>query len=120
MSELYQSDDARATLRFLVSCAAQTALPARTLVGGRTIGSAYLYAFDDDQPASAQDAKQVSAALEKLVKDDLPIVKSTMAHADACAYFESAGLTRSLALLRSRVQDPVEVVKCQGAAPVRL
>lgn len=104
MPSIYEDASTRATLRFIVSCAAET--PA--LVGGRTVGRAYLFS-SAGRPLSAKEVEQVSARVTKLIADDLPITKKALPYAEALKYFGDAGLAQSVALLRSRSSESVEV-----------
>jgi len=111
-SDFYDAPVTRSTLRFLTSVAAQIA--GKPVVGGRTIGTAYLYSSAAGGPFSDNDAKQVGDAIAKLVADDKPITTESISNAEALSYFEKNGLYKSAALLKSRVQDPVSVHKCNG------
>ena len=110
---LYDDAAARATLRFLVSVAAQQT--GRILVGGKSVGKGYLYRLDDEKPMGAADVEEVRGALAKLMEGDHAIDASDMEHADACAVFEAQKMHLSLALLRSRVTGSVRVhTTCDG------
>ena len=120
MTTLYDDDKARATLRFLVSAAAQLALPDELLVGGRNLSGAYLYATDDGLPLTADKVARVERALQKLMKDDLKIEAASVGHKEAAEYFEKHKMRHSLALIKSRVSDPVPVHRIAEVTVVRL
>jgi len=94
---MYDDETARATLRFLISVAAE--LSGCDIVGGRNVGGALLYTSDDG--CTPVDTAKISEALTKLREDDLPIETATLGYAELCAYFEEARMHRSLALLKS-------------------
>ena len=126
--EIYERDEARRTLRFLVSVAAQLACPNRVLIGGQTVGSAYAYAFSDGT-TSTEDIDKVKKALAVLISGDLEISHETRSFDEACREFEEHRLVHSLALLRSRVnlctkstsgEMKVAVHSCGGAMRLAL
>ena len=85
-----------------------TTLPNELLVGGRNLSGAYLYATDDGLPLADKVAR-VERALQKLMKDDLKIEAASVGHKEAAEYFEKHKMRHSLALIKSRVSDPVPV-----------
>lgn len=110
-SDAIVTDEARRTLRFIVSAAAQTAFPGRVLVGGHALGGAHLFCFEVGD-VSAADVDLLSKAVKKLIADDVPIEKVDVDFAEACAHFKANGLRHSLGLLETRVQSPSTVHRC--------
>ena len=110
-SSLYESSSNRATLRFLVSAAAQTAIKGRTLIGGCTVGEAYLFSFADGQPVEIAEVDAMIASLTVMSLAGTAIETVDLPFAEACAYFEAVGLHRSLSLLKSRVSETVALHK---------
>ena len=102
MAELYDDSAARATLRFLVSVAAQQC--GRVLVGGHTVGKGYIFKIEEKNarlPVSAEEAQDFQAALTKLIASDLSIEISEMDHAQAADLFDAYHMHHSVMLLRS-------------------
>lgn len=107
---LYEDENARATLRFLVSAAGQVALRQdQVLVGGRNISGAYLYALDNGEELTADDVAKVEKALVGFVDSDLEIVSTSLHYSSALAYFDNANMRHSVALLKSRISDVVPI-----------
>ena len=116
MASPFDDAEARRTLRFLVSAAAEV-LGYDGVVGGHAVGQAYLYDFER---ANAHFPLQEMIA--SLVSADLPIERSEMPYDKAIAYFTEKHRDHSAALLRSRVQDAVAVhtMTYDGTTIVRL
>lgn len=100
----------RRTLRFVVSLAAETAFPGRTLAGGHAVGTGYLYGFDS--AITKEDLAQLEAAYATLVASQAPIELQSIPFADAVAYFEAHRQPSAAALIKSRVSAQVSVNVC--------
>ena len=113
-SRYEESAALRRTLKIVVGAAAQLAFPDRVLIGGQTVGEAYMYGFDQGE-ASQDDVDAIAAGIRSLISSDARLVRVTRTFAEATKYFEAAGMRHSLALLRSRVQDQVQLLALQGS-----
>jgi uridine kinase len=104
----------RATLRFLISAAAQKAFDPsqngqKALVGGRNVGGALLYSFDDGSSFDDKDVSKLESVLGFLLKADHEILAETTPYDEALKIFEHKHLKRTVSLLKSRVTDTVMV-----------
>ena len=106
----YDEPECRATLRFLVSAAAELSFPDRPLHGGQTVGSGYMYAFASGAPATAAEVATIGSSVASLVSSDLPIERSELTYSEAMELFTAKGLTLTVALLKSRAASAVVAV----------
>ncbi len=101
---------ARRALRFVISTAAKRSFPARRLLGGQNVGEGYAYSFEDGVPMKSDELDVLTRNVTSIMSErsSATIERNQRSYADACAYFEQHGMLHSLALLRSRVRDPVD------------
>ncbi|KAJ1630071.1 hypothetical protein T492DRAFT_872357 [Pavlovales sp. CCMP2436] len=112
--------DWRRTLRLVASVAAQEAFPTRVIYGGHPIDGSYLFSFKSGEAPTDADGAQLEQALGRLIDGDLALARKTLPFGEVLAYFEEHGMDASVALLKTRVREQIEVVELAGSTRLRL
>ena len=109
------SDEQRykATLRFLIASYRRS--DQKGLVGGRNVGGSLAYSFDGGGPVSEKDVADLRNWLGRAIQDGATIETTQVPYAEALELCVTFGLSRSVALLKSRVTDAVEIHRLHGA-----
>jgi uridine kinase len=104
----------RRTLSFILSIAAQNIFPQRGVYVGHSLGNSYYYTFSSGEKPQEDDIKKLSAEMQRLVKEDLPITFKYMAYEEAVIFFRNKQQKDTALLLEQRSHSRIKVNECQG------
>lgn len=110
----------RRTLRFAVSVATALSFPDVQLVGGHSVGEGYWYSFNGQDDVSDEDVKNIQKQLDALLDADEKINEVTKPYAEALESFEATKQVYATRLLKTVVQENVNLVECKGQFRHRL
>lgn len=102
----------RRTLRFALSIAAEKVFPNEVLLGGRAVGTGYLYEFASGEEMSNADIAKLSDALDALIYSQAPITLTSAAWRNAVSYFKDNNFAMSEKLLQSRTSRNIDMLVC--------
>mmetsp|Transcript_32359 Transcript_32359/g.63281 ORF Transcript_32359/g.63281 Transcript_32359/m.63281 type:complete len:526 (+) Transcript_32359:37-1614(+) len=104
----------RRTLRFAVSVSASLTYPSRQLVGGHAIGEGYWFTFSGQDSVSKEDVEALQKCVDSLIKSDEAVTKTFKPFAEALEHFEANKQVYAARLLKTTVQESVNLVQCKG------
>jgi threonyl-tRNA synthetase len=82
---------------------------------GPVIEDGFYYDIDIEKPLSSDDLITIEKEMEKLVQENLPIVRRVVSHAEAIKIFEELEDSLKLELIRDLPEDAVITIYDQGA-----
>ena len=81
---------------------------------GPWIANGFYYDIDIDHTFVPEDLVKIEAEMEKIIKQDLPIVRQEMSREDAIRFFEEKGQHYKVELIRDLPEDVVISLYTQG------
>ncbi len=81
---------------------------------GPWIANGFYYDIDTEHTFVPEDLAKIEAEMEKIIKQDLPIVRQEMSREDAIRFFESKGQHYKVELIRDLPEDAVISLYTQG------
>lgn len=81
---------------------------------GPWIANGFYYDIDTEHTFVPEDLPKIEAEMEKIIKQDLPIVRQEMNRADAIRFFEEKGQHYKVELIRDLPEDAVISLYSQG------
>lgn len=82
----------RRSLCFILAAAAHNIMSKKRLLVGHSLGYGYYYTIEPDYVPTEADLTALKNEMERIVKEDLPIMPSVVSYADALALFEKLNL----------------------------
>jgi len=104
----------RRTLSFVLAIAARNVFPDDGVYVGHSLGSSYYYTLSSGEKPKDGQVKMLSAEMQKLVKEDLPISFKYLSYQEALQLFKENGQTDTALLLEQRNSSRIKVNECQG------
>lgn len=98
-------DTLRHTASHILAQAVKRLYPTAKLAIGPAIENGFYYDFDCDVSFSTEVLQKIEAEMKKIVKENLPVRKSTMSREEAIQYFEEKGETYKVELIRDLPED---------------
>src|SRR5699024_9489759 len=80
--------DFRHTASHIMAQAIKRLYPETKLAIGPSIADGFYYDVDRDTPFTAEDLENIEKEMKKIVKENLPLVRSTKPRDEAIAYFK--------------------------------
>ena len=81
----------RHTASHIMAQAIKRLYPETKLAIGPSIADGFYYDVDRDTPFTAEDLENIEKEMKKIVKENLPLVRSTKPRDEAIAYFKEIG-----------------------------
>jgi len=81
---------------------------------GPVIEDGFYYDMDVETPISQEDLARIEAEMEKIIKEDLPIVRRVVSRDEALKIYEETGDPYKLELIRELPEDEVITIYEQG------
>ncbi|KAF4325413.1 hypothetical protein G195_000887 [Phytophthora kernoviae 00238/432] len=81
---------------------------------GPVIEDGFFYDMDLEQPLNPEDLQKIEKEMERIVNENLPIVRKEVSRAEAIKIFEEVGDPYKLELIRDLPQDSVITIYEQG------
>lgn len=81
---------------------------------GPAIDTGFYYDFDMDTQLTSDDLEKIQKEMEKIVKENLPIVRKEVSRADALAMFEKMGESYKVELITDLPEDAIISLYEQG------
>ena len=81
---------------------------------GPAIDAGFYYDFDMDTQLTSDDLEKIQKEMEKIVKENLPIVRKEVSRADALAMFEKMGESYKVELITDLPEDAIISLYEQG------
>ncbi|KQY83916.1 threonine--tRNA ligase [Paenibacillus sp. Root52] len=81
---------------------------------GPVIEDGFYYDMDLEQPLNPEDLQKIEKEMERIVNENLPIVRKEVSRADAIKTFEEVGDPYKLELIRALPEDSVITIYEQG------
>ena len=104
----------RHTASHILAQAVKRLWPEAKLAIGPAIDAGFYYDFDLDYPLSAGDFERIEKEMRDIMKENLPLERSSMARADALEFFAGAGETYKVALIEDLPEHEGITVYRQG------
>ncbi|MDR3284590.1 MAG: nucleoside kinase [Treponema sp.] len=106
----------RESLRFVLSASCHALFPGAKLLIGHSLGYSYYYTLEKPEgtPLASEDIQKINSEMRRIVKADYPITQEVISYAEACALFESLGLTASREELRYICPPLINVNTMEG------
>ena len=81
---------------------------------GPAIENGFYYDIDMERKLSDEDLKDIEAEMKRIIKENLPLVRSEVSRADALAMFAAKGETYKVELINDLPEDAVISLYTQG------
>lgn len=109
-STIYQS-----TLRYLVVMAIKRIYPSARVIFNYSISRAIFATVSNfNGPFRQSDLDAIKSELDRIIADDIPIVRSSVSKADAEKYYIENGFKNKAKILKYRTEDTVHMYECDG------
>jgi uridine kinase len=102
----------RRSLCYLLAKAAKKAFPQKRLVIGHSLGNGYYYYFDGLESIANRDLVMLQGEMQRLVKEDLPILRQKISYSEALSYFEKSNQPDTVLLIKNRNEAKIPVNIC--------
>lgn len=109
--EIYTFDDEegrnayRHTTSHILAQAVQRLFPGTKLGIGPAISEGYYYDFDSEHTFTPEDLVKIEQEMQKIIKEDLPLVRKTMERDEAIAFFANRGEKYKVELIEDLPAD---------------
>jgi uridine kinase len=104
----------RRTLSFVLAIAARNIFPKDGVYVGHSMGASYYYTLSSGEKCEKSHVESLSAEMERLVKEDLPISFQYLSYEEAVRLFKENNQTDTALLLEQRSTSRIKVNECQG------
>lgn len=104
----------RHTSAHILAQAVKRLYPEAKLAIGPAIADGFYYDFDVPRPFTPEDLARIEAEMERIIKEDLPIVRQELSRAEARAAFLAAGETYKVEIIDELPPDAVISCYRQG------
>lgn len=104
----------RRSLCFVLATAAHNLFPSARLLVGHSLGYGYYYTIENDHPVTIEEIESLKKEMKRIIKDDKVITADFISYQEACALFESLGLTETRKQLNYRCPARVRVNQLEG------
>ena len=98
-------DTLRHTASHILAQAVKRLYPSAKLAIGPAIENGFYYDIDCDESFSTESLAKIEAEMKKIVKENLPVKRSTMSREDALKYFEEKGEIYKVELIKDLPED---------------
>lgn len=95
----------RHTASHVMAQAVKRLFPGIKLAIGPAIDTGFYYDFDRETPFSIEELASIEKEMEKIIKEDLPLVKSTLPRKDAIEFMEGREEPYKVELIRDLPED---------------
>lgn len=95
----------RHTTSHILAQAVQRLYPGTKLGIGPAIADGYYYDFDSEHTFTPEDLKKIETEMEKIVKEDLPLIRRTLSREEAIAFFKDKGEKYKIELIEALPED---------------
>ena len=113
--ESEQGRDAyRHTSSHVLAQAVQRLFPGTKLAIGPAIDDGFYYDFDTEVTFTPDDLAKIEAEMEKIIKEDLPLVRKEISREEAIAFFKEKGENYKVELIEDLPEDAGISVYQQG------
>ena len=92
-------DAYRHTSSHVLAQAVQRLFPGTKLAIGPAIDDGFYYDFDTEVTFTPDDLAKIEAEMEKIIKEDLPLVRKEISREEAIAFFKEKGENNKVELI---------------------
>jgi len=101
----------RSAVLLLLAAAAEL-YPESRLIVGQSLGGGYFFSWHSPLPLTQEVVSSLVRAMERMVREDVPLTRSVITLEEAEAIFRSRGESSKLSLLATHRSSTVPVVAC--------